>query len=124
MMTRAYALRRLAEQFPVESESQLGAEDRQLLHRLRDDHATALRQQVAGIERLLGPTLGAAEIPADLAPSSTEDLFQSARRVDKLMSVLFGSAPGETNVDQLPTQLMSALAQLRARVEAYNRTEK
>jgi hypothetical protein len=48
-------------------------------------------------------------------------LFQSARRVEKLLAVMFGAAAPESPGDQVPSQLLSSLAQLRARVEAYAR---
>jgi len=133
MMARAYALRRLAEQFPVEAESQLSGSDRQILGRLREEHTTALRQQVAGLERLLQPLAAitsAGSVAAEPSASggtwqsTTEELFQTARRTDKLISIVFGSAPGESSVEQLPAQLLSSLASLHARLEAYNRIEK
>ena len=127
MMSRAYALRRLAAEFPVETESQLSAADRQLLGRIREEHARALLQRAAEVERLLKPALASvarAPLASGAAPSGvwqkdTEELFQSARRVDKLVAVMFGAAPGESAGDQLPAQLLTSLAQLRIRADAY-----
>jgi anti-sigma factor RsiW len=134
LMARAYALRRLAEQFPLAAEQELNASDRQLLARLRGEHSTALRRQVTEIDRELQPIL--AMVPGDpgSAPNSgnptepwqaaTEDLFQSARKLDKLVGVMFGAAPSETSVGQLPVQLKTGLAQLHARLDIYERSNK
>jgi hypothetical protein len=126
MMARAYALRRLAERIPIGAEPELSAQDRQLLKSLQHEHIEALRRQTAEIDRLLRPALesvsGAPRAgPDSIAHSSAEELFQSARRVEKLLAVMFGAAPPESPSDQVPSQLLSSLAQLRARVEAYDR---
>lgn len=130
MMSRAYALRRLAERFPAPVESQLSPGDLQLLNRLRMEHASSIRKQAATIARDLRPLLVAkGSHPAPGAPPSsdrpwqaaTEELFQSARSVEELSAVLFGAAPGESADDQLPARLSSSLDQLRARADAYDR---
>jgi hypothetical protein len=132
MMSRAYALRRLAEQIPMEVEPELSAQDWQILRSLRREHTAALRRQAAEIDRLVRPALassveGSARAEPDGATSSgqwqpaTEELFQSARRVDRLLAAVFGAATGESSGDQLPSQLQASLAQLHARLEAYDR---
>ncbi len=128
MMSRVYALRRLAERFPADAEAQLTAPDRQLLRQLQREHIGALRQQTAELDRLLKPmrarssggnTSGA--INATAWQPATEELFQSARRVERLLAVIFGAAPSDSADDQLPGQLLSSLAQLRAKVDVYER---
>jgi hypothetical protein len=124
MMSRAYALRRLAEQFPREAETELTTQDRRLLGSLVGEHTDALRRQTAELDRLLRPALGSAKARPDDSASpgawqpATEELFQSARRVDRMVGVMFGAAAGES---LSPTQLMSSLAQLRSRLDAYDR---
>jgi len=130
MMSRAYALRRLAERFPIETESQLTAPDLRLLRSLRLDHTAAFKQQIAEIDRTVRAVLPAANGAASQTPGTlprlgawqpaTEDLFQSARHVEKLLAVVFGAAQGESSDAQLPSQLLSSLAELRARSEAYD----
>ena len=130
MMSRAYALRRLAERFPIETESQLTAPDQQLLRSMRQEHTAAFKQQIAEIDRTVRPILlsvqGANPGTPETLPRSgawqpaTEDLFQSARHVEKLVAVMFGAAQGESSDAQLPSQLLSSLAELRARSEAYD----
>ena len=70
------------------------------------------------LESVSGTPRGAPDI---IAYSSAEELFQSARRVEKLLAVMFGAAPPESRTDQVPSQLLSSLTQLRARVDAYDR---
>ncbi len=127
MMSRAYALRRLAEQFPREAESELAAQDRRLLGSLVSEHTSALQRQTAELDRLLRPALGSAKIsPEGAALTSawqpaTEELFQSARRLDKIVAVIFGAAAGDSSIQPSPTQLMSSLAQLRRSLDSYDR---
>jgi hypothetical protein len=126
MMARVYALRRLAEQIPTEVESELSTQDRQLLKSLQQEHVQALRRQTAEIDGLLRPALESVSGVARASPDSVispsaEELFQSARRVEKLLAVMFGAAPPESPGERLPSQLLSSLAQLRARIDAYDR---
>ena len=125
MMARVYALRRLAEQIPAEVEPELTADDRQVLRSLQREHVEALRRQTADIDRLLRPALGSHPIAsADLTGAwqpATEELFQSARQVEKLLAVIFGGAVADSPIDRLPSQLLSRLAEFRAKLEAYER---
>jgi anti-sigma factor RsiW len=131
MMSRAYALRRLAERFPREVESQLGLQDRQLLRNLHREHGAALAKQAAEIERLLNPVLvslgGSAGgsspsgIHFDSWQLATEALFRAARRVETLLAEILAVAPAKTSSSELPSQLLFSLAQLRASSEACER---
>jgi hypothetical protein len=134
LMARAYALRRLAEQFPSTAEQELTAGDQQLLQRLRAEHSAALREHVTEIDRDLRPILATVNGDTGTVPyngkgsepwqPATEELFQSARRLDKLLGVMFGAAPSETPAGQIPAQLKTSLAQLRARADIYERSNK
>ena len=125
MMSRAYALRRLAESFPRDVEAEMTPADRQVLQDLYREHAEALAQQTAGLNRLLRPVLaplgGRAEAASGIAPAvwqaDTENLFRTARHVESLLAVMLGVTPGETA--NLPSQVLSSLAKLRANAEAY-----
>jgi len=126
MMSRAHALRRLAEQFPAQVETELAPSDWQVLRSLQREHAGALRLQVSEIEKLLRPALGSASAPPNVSlpgawQPATEELFQSTRRIDKLLAVVFGAAAGDEPGEQLPSQLISSLAQLRSRLAVYDR---
>src|SRR5207249_4212345 len=121
--------RRLAEQISTKAEAELSAQDRRLLRSLQQEHSEALRRQLTEIDRVLKPAVASASLhaaPADVTSSgawqpATEELFQSARRVEKLLAVMFGAATGEPPGEQLPSRLLSSLAELRARLEAYDR---
>jgi hypothetical protein len=127
MMSRAYALRRLAEQIPIGIEPELSPQDWQILKSLRREHSEALRRQAAEIDRLLRPALASVSRPRSAGVASpeawqpaTEELFQSARRVDKLLAAVFGASAGEPSSGQLPSQLQAGLAELNARLDAYS----
>jgi hypothetical protein len=130
LMSRAYALRRLVDRFPIQVEAQLGSQDLETLRRLQREHISALRQQTLELEQVLKPALksvsgsvrGSREpaLSSDAWQPATEELFQSARRVEKLLAVMFGAAPGDSAEEQLPAQLLLSVAQLRAKVEAYD----
>jgi len=130
MMSRVYALRRLAERFPADAEAQLNATDRQLLRQMQREHVAMLRQQTSELDRLLRPMRASvhgapggssSELGATSWQPATEELFQSARRVENLLAVIFGASPSDSADDQLPGQLISSLAQFRAKVEMYDR---
>jgi hypothetical protein len=129
-MARVYALRRLAQQFPPDVERQLSMEDRHTLGNLWRDHLAAFAKESGQIEgsltpllRSLGGTvapLGAGSEPAAWQPA-TEELVGAARRVETLLAVLLGMAPPDNPADDTPSQLLAALAQLRASQEHCQR---
>jgi anti-sigma factor RsiW len=127
MMARVYALRRIAENFPAATDGEMTAADRQLLSDLYREHATALARQAGEIERMLKPVLaplGGQVTPVQVAAADswqagTENMFTIARRVESLLAVMLGVAPGELSGRDIPTQVLSSLAQLRASADAY-----
>jgi anti-sigma factor RsiW len=130
IMSRAYALRRLAQQFPPDVESQLSAEDRRVLRDLGREHVAALARQSgemdAALSRILpalGGTAASGELRLDSAAwqPASEELVSAARRVETVLAVLLGMAPPDTPADHTPSQLLAALAQLRASQEHCQR---
>ncbi len=125
-MTRAYALRRLAQQFPTVSEQAMSAEDRHTLHTLGREHLAALAKDYERISNTVAPVLaglgsGAVSKPAvgeaaGWQPAS-EDLLASARRVETLLAQVLGAGSGERTAENPPAQLSAAMAQLAARIE-------
>ncbi len=123
-MTRAYALRRLAEQFPPEAEQQLSPEDQGILKDLGRQHVTALAQEAAAIDAVASPllvSLGVSPQPgrATSAPSwqaATDNLFASSRKVETLLSAWLGVTASD-GAGNLAQQLSTALAQLRSDVQ-------
>jgi hypothetical protein len=128
MMSRAYALRRLADRFSKDTEATLEPADRQVLKNLNREHAAMIKQQAAQIERLLTPVLAPLGAPADGGSKSairsdawqpaTEELFQNARKVETLVALMLGVAPGTPSA-QLPSDVLSSVSQLRANSNVY-----
>ncbi len=124
-MSRAHALRRLAQRFPPDVELQMTGRERQLLEQIRLDHAQALLDNVAGVEDRIRSAIG---ITLDDGPpvksspewqDETERVFGEACQSEAMLVSLLGAAPDQFQSPQLPAQVAAALAQLRKRVENY-----
>jgi hypothetical protein len=125
MMSRAYALRALAQRFPADQEASLSPQERQLLRDMARENAATLSREASGIERALNPILAAmggsgtgrpAAIQSAWEPAA-EEVFRASRRVEVLVSVLLGATRGDGSTDLLPTELLSAIRELRADVD-------
>ena len=126
VMSRAYALRNLAEKFPVEIESGLSANDRRMLRDMLRDHLSQLSKQVGDVQSLLVPSLTAigatvqARRPAEGTAwqSSVEEVLRASQLVEVRLSALLGVTPGQNSTStQLPSEVLSALAELRAQAD-------
>jgi len=121
-MAHAYALRSVAERFPVAEEQSLAPEDRAQLHQLARDHLAALQTQTRVIETALAPVLaglGGKSVAAPPAATSdapwqrsAEDTFRASRRLEVLLSILLGITPGQNATNDLPSQTLAAVADL------------
>lgn len=129
-MTRAYALRRLAQQFSAAAENQMTAEDRRTLRRLGREHLAAFAKDAQRVANTVNPVLigmGAGVAQHETRPdpaawqSASEDLLASARRAETLLAVVLGVAPAELASGDAPAQLLTALAQLSSRAEQCQR---
>jgi uncharacterized protein YukE len=129
-MTRAYALRRLAQQFSAAAENEMNAEDRHTLHRLGREHLAAFTKDAQRVANTVNPILtgmgpGVAQLEAHPEPtawqSASEDLLTTARRAETLLAVVLGMAPAENASGDAPAQLSIALAQLSSRAEQCQR---
>jgi hypothetical protein len=125
-MARAYALRALAQRFPAGNEDGMTAPDRQLLDDLARNHAANFATRIDGLHRTLAPVLVAlGGVTAQGRPanshaawqSAAEDAFRAGRRVEMLLSQLLGVAPETANAQSLPSDLLAAMAELRADLE-------
>jgi anti-sigma factor RsiW len=125
MMSGAYALRALAQRFPEETERTLSPQERQLLRDMARENAATLSKEASAIERALNPILTAmggsaavrsAPVQSAWEPAS-EEVFRSARRVEVQVSVLLGATRGDGSTDRLPSELLSAIRDLRANLE-------
>jgi len=126
-MAHAYALRLLAQQFP--SDASMSEPDRATLRGLARDHQTALAAQLANFDHALVPVLnglGANSMPGT-APAynewqiASEQVFQAARQVEVLSSMLLGVTPGKSADSDLPSKLLGAVNALRADLDQNQR---
>lgn len=118
-MSRVYALRALAQRFPVESEAAMSAADRGTLHDLARAHLAALAARAESIEHALAPVLGAPQTPAAPVASgswqaSTENLYRSARRADLLLTTLLGATRDHSANQASAGDLKQALSDLQS----------
>jgi len=129
-MTRVYALRRLAREFPVTAERQLTAAERALLYQMGREHVVAVRREVGALHGTLAPALtvlGAPEAQVAAGSSaaswqeSAEDLFRSGRQVETLLAALVGAATSDLPAAGLPQQLAARLALLQHNVQQCER---
>ncbi|MBZ5620673.1 MAG: hypothetical protein LAQ69_18400 [Acidobacteriia bacterium] len=122
MMSRAYALRSLAQRFSAESEAKLSPEERQVLRDMAREHADTLAREASGIEEALNPILAAmggsvTARPATLQPAwepAAEEVAAAAHRVDVLVSIMLGVTRRDASTDRLPSELLSAIRELHA----------
>jgi hypothetical protein len=124
LMAHAHALRRLSRRFGPEVESQMGGEDRRMLLDLRNELAQSLLGLESALEQVMTPAFRAT--PGSAAPGgnwqqASEELFQSAWRVDRLVSMVFGGAAGDVAQESLESQFVRRLSEMRAAAEAYKR---
>jgi hypothetical protein len=129
-MTRAYALRRLAEEFSADAEQTMTADDRRNLRALGRSHLDAFSKDSQSISTTLRPVLtglGGGAFPLEVRTeantwqAASDELLTAARRVETLTAVVLGVSPGVTaaagTYDAAPSQLLTALSQLSRSVE-------
>jgi hypothetical protein len=128
-MAHAYALRLLAQKFPPDgSIAFMNEQDRATLRGLARDHLVAIATPLANFDRVLVPVLtglGATSsrtaTPADAWQGAAEQVFQAARRIEVLSSLLLGVTPGESGHADLPSDLLGAVNELRADLDQNQR---
>jgi hypothetical protein len=125
-MAHAYALRLLAQKFPTDGS--LNEQDRATLRGLSRDHLLALAAPLADFDRELVPVLiglgatsGQTVAAADTWQGAAEHVFQAARRIEMLSSVLLGVTPGGSVHADLPSELLGAVNELRADLDQNQR---
>jgi len=124
-MSRAHALRRIAERFPSLKERELSSEEQKTLAGLRATHAAALREKLDLLDQhmtqlLNGLSINAeppatVQIPSDWQTAS-QDIFFNTSTLEKNMGILLGGASGES---LSPAQIHSLLRQLRTKLSSY-----
>jgi hypothetical protein len=123
-MARAYALRRLAQEFSPPAEREMGAPDRRLLRSLAREHLAALAAGFQGIDGAVSPLLPARDSGAGRESGAAAENWQdaagealrAAREVETALAALLGTAPAESGAD-LPSRFASAMSNLKASLE-------
>jgi hypothetical protein len=126
-MAHAYALRILAQQFPTDTS--MSEQDRATLRGLARDHLTALALPLSNYDHSLVPVLhglGANSVAPAVSvnngwQSASEEVFQAARQVEMLSSMLLGVTPGQSADPDLPSKLLGAVNTLRADLDQNQR---
>jgi len=108
-MARAHAMRRLESRFPRSALGPMQPEDANLFSGIERDHLAALSAEAAALDRSLKPALTSLGGSASL-PSTQGDLFSASRRLERSLSMLFGSAEVEGDPQELPSRVLSDLA--------------
>lgn len=109
LMAHAHALRRLESRFPRAALASMPPADANLFSAIERDHLSALAAQAAALERQLNPAMASLGGSINL-PSTQADLFTAARRMERSLSMLFGSAEVEGDPQDLPSRVLSDLA--------------
>lgn len=131
LMSHVHALRRLAERFQPEVESNLTADEMRLLWSLRREHAVAVAELAVALEERSRPALASLAAPAaesfpamplgDSWQAVTEVLFGEARRAESLLAAMLGGAVTQVRPEALPARVLSSLEHLRASSAGYVR---
>jgi hypothetical protein len=129
-MARCYALRALAQRFTPDIGRAMSAADREILTGMAREHLAAMAGNVDSIQRTLAPVLvslggltaqGRPVTSRSTWQEATENLFRSARRVELLLASALGVTQDGTASDRLPSDLMTALSELRTNLEQSDR---
>jgi hypothetical protein len=124
VMSRVHALRALARAFPLSVQSSLVADDGNLLKALRGDHAAALEQRIADLQRILKPLVtqpppSPVAQPASTWQSAAEALFAAAQQLDDSLNAAL-AGPGATGDDGFG-KLGVAAARLQSQFAVYQK---
>lgn len=126
-MARAYALKRIAQQFPPETEAEMSEADRKLLRRMAREHANGLARAAEQIDGTVSPLLnvpgGSVPAPRDEAgawQSAADEILGAARRVETSLAALLGMAPAEPGADAA-SRYAAGMARLKASLDRCQR---
>ncbi|HUI56469.1 MAG TPA: zf-HC2 domain-containing protein [Bryobacteraceae bacterium] len=132
-MQRVYALRRLAQKFPPDSEAQLSSKDLDLLRELSRKHTAVLAEKVGAMEHILVPMLTSlGGTAANARPAvqhaswqpAAEDIYGASNRVHLLVTQMLGATVGDSAGANLPSNLQAALKDLQANLDDCRRLVK
>lgn len=119
-LSRAFALRRLAERYPPTEEAKLTPASQERLRQMLEEHATALVRRSSQVEGMLEPLLQelhrgtpvapAGELLPDNWQGATLRAFAAVQQVDRLTKDLLASTGSTAPLNQIVAQLAQALA--------------
>lgn len=112
LMARAHALRRLEARFHAPADAVPAAMLAAMLTAMERDHLNALLAQAEALERTLRPALSSLGGRAAQARSE-RGLFAASVELERGISMLFGSASLEGDARDLPSRVLSSLAEVR-----------
>ena len=122
---QAHALETLARDFSPAVEESLASPDRELLHRLRDNHVSELQNLVSRIETDLEPLLPALpKGPPSAADGASARSWQAsatpivdlARKTDDALNRLLAGSYAQSSADDMLRALATQIAQLDAAI--------
>ncbi|MCC7236111.1 MAG: zf-HC2 domain-containing protein [Bryobacterales bacterium] len=108
VMARAHALRRLEARFHGSSDAVPAA----MLAAIERDHLSALLAQARELERTLRPALASLG-GRSAAAARDRGLFAASAELERSVSMLFGSAPLAGDARELPSRVLSSLAEVQ-----------
>ena len=116
VMSRVYALRRLAQQFPAEAEARMTPDERRTLHALAQEHTAALAKDLRKITVTVNPVFTAigghigATDPSVAAnwQTSADELYTIGRKSETSLAAVLGVSSTDASTDDA----LTALAQL------------
>ncbi len=115
----AWALRRLAAEFPPEARTEAGPLARRWIEQMIQDHAAAVAQGAGKLLTALEP-LGTAPAPAPEASDAAGDIWSTAARADQLLRGLFLGGPLEGPAAEAARGALAELARLREQAGRLN----
>ncbi len=126
-MSRAYALKRLAQQFPPESERQMSAENRRLLRNIAREHLSALSAAAGEVDAAMRPFLPSVALPGPIENGGepgawqplAEEVLKPARQVETSVAALLGATPNQGA--EAPLRFASGMANLKFVLERCQR---
>jgi hypothetical protein len=109
LMAAAHALQNLAIRFPAAREAALSAHDLAVLEEIRADLTRSFREHARKVLALIVPVRRALAAKGE---GGNSGVFESAKRMDRVVLILFGGAPSDIAPGQLAAEFESAAAQL------------
>jgi hypothetical protein len=117
VLIRAHALQTLADHFPAAKRAELHDPERAMLDEISDAHRAAFREHARKLESLVAPVREALNAPALAAGKGTDRPLDSAQRMDRVLSVIFGVASTNLTPHELIRELSEASAGLQEKPE-------